>query len=409
MNITGVVVEYNPFHNGHALHVNESKKETNADLIIAVMSGNFLQRGEPALVSKWSRTKMALANGVDIVLELPYVYATQHAETFANGAVSILNGIGANAICFGSEAGDIQQFKHLVSYISKNEDTYQVFVQQFLKEGMSYPKALATAFTKMENRDEMLDLSRPNNILGYHYVKAIYEQSSKITPYTIQRTTAQYHDKEVPIQSIASATSIRESIIKQKKDLKTIEHVVPTSTFMEIQDFLDLHNGFQHWERLFPFLKYKILTSSIEDLGNIYEAEEGLEYRIASCIKEATSFQELMKELKTKRYTWTRLQRYCLHILTNTSKLEMKHVTTPSPYIRVLGMNQKGRDYINSYKKQMDVPLISTLSKYRHPFIEIEKRAATCYALGFDPIIQNKLMTQEYAHPPIILKSVDCV
>ncbi len=404
MNITGVVVEYNPFHNGHALHVNESRKMTNADIIIAVMSGNFLQRGEPALVSKWSRTKMALANGVDIVLELPYVYATQHAEIFANGAVSILSSIGATSICFGSEAGDIGQFEQLVAFISDNEESYHSFVQEGIKEGLSYPKALATAFSKLHLSKDILDLSKPNNILGYHYTKAIVEQEAKIKPYTIQRTAAQYHDKQVLPQSIASATSIRETIVKQKKELCLVEHVVPPTTYQSLQEFKTEHGSFQDWERLFPFLKYKILTTPVEEIGAIYEAEEGLEHRITSCIREATSFLELMEKLKTKRYTWTRLQRFCLHILTNTTKHEMKDVSTTSPYIRILGMNQIGRDYIHTHKKNLEIPLISTLSKHRHPFLEIEKRAASCYALGFDPLIQNKLMTQEYAHPPVILK-----
>lgn len=403
MNITGIVVEYNPFHNGHALHVNESIRQTDADLVVAVMSGNFLQRGEPALVSKWSRTKMALASGVDIVLELPYVFATQHAEVFAQGAISILNSFGAKALCFGSESGNIQQFEQLISFLKNNKDTYNLFFQKALKEGYSYPKALALAFKKIENSERILDLSKPNNILGYHYVKAIIEQDSHINPYTIQRSAAGYHDKNITTNTIASATSIREALIKQKCDLKAIEHVVPRFTYIELQQYLKGNFSFQHWERLFPFLKYKVLTTSNEQLGNIYEAEEGLENRILQVIKHATTYQEFMENLKTKRYTWTRLQRFCLHILTNTTKVDMKDSHLASPYIRILGMNQKGRDYVNYYKKKIDVPLISTISKYDHPFLEIEKRAAICYALGFDPVIQSKLMTEEYAHPPIIV------
>lgn len=403
MNITGIIVEYNPFHNGHALHASESKKATNADLVVAVMSGNFLQRGEPALVSKWSRTQMALASGVDIVLELPYVFATQHAEVFAEGAVSILNAFGANSLCFGSEAGDIQQFLSLTSFINENETTYNSFLQEALKEGYSYPKALAIAFKRIENSEQILDLSEPNNILGYHYIKAIIKQDLQIKPYTIQRTQAQYHDKTISSLGIASATSIRETLIKQGKVLEAIEHVVPLYTFNELQSYKKNYTSFQHWERLFPFLKYKVLTATIEQLGNIYEAEEGMENRLLDVIKEASSFQELMEKLKTKRYTWTRLQRFCLHTLTNTTKNEMKNLNLTCPYIRILGMNNRGREYVNHYKKKIDVPLISTISKLKHPFIEIEKRATTCYALGYDPIIQNKLMKEEYAHPPILV------
>lgn len=403
MNITGIVVEYNPFHNGHALHASESKKVTNADLVVAVMSGNFLQRGEPALVSKWSRTQMALASGVDIVLELPYVFATQHAEIFAEGAVSILSAFGANSLCFGSEAGDIQQFLRLTSFINENETKYNSFLQEALKEGYSYPKSLAMAFKRIENSEQILDLSEPNNILGYHYIKAIFKHESQIKPYTIQRTQAQYHDKTISSLGIASATSIRETLIKQGKTLEAVEHVVPPYTFNELQRYKKNYTSFQHWERLFPFLKYKVLTATIEQLGDIYEAEEGMENRLLDVIKEASSFQELMEKLKTKRYTWTRLQRFCLHTLTSTTKSEMKNLNLTCPYIRILGMNNRGREYVNHYKKKIDVPLISTISKLKHPYIEIEKRATTCYALGYDPIIQNKLMKEEYAQPPILV------
>lgn len=403
MNIVGIIVEYNPFHNGHALHIEHAKSVANADLVVAVMSGNFLQRGEPAFVSKWSRTKMALNAGVDIVLELPYVYATQQAEAFAQGAISIINAIGANSVCFGSESGDIEEFHNLFSFLKKHEKSYNSSIQSFLKKGYSYPKALSLAFNQLNNEKKVLDLSLPNNILGYHYVKAINSQKLMINPYTIKRTTAQYHDKEITQNTIASATSIRESLIKQEKDIETIRHVVPETTFKELQSYQNAYNSFQSWEQLFPYLKYKILTTSKEQLASIYEAEEGLENRIVHQINQATNFQQFMEGFKTKRYTWTRLQRYCLHILTNTTKDEMKKVQQACPYVRVLGMSKSGRKYINHHKKEIDIPLVSTISKFNHPFIEIEKRATSCYSLGYEPIIQQKLIAEEYAQPPIIV------
>lgn len=403
MNATGIIVEYNPFHNGHALHAYQSKVETNADVVVAVMSGNFLQRGEPALVSKWSRTKMALAAGVDIVLELPYVYATQQAEIFAHGAISILTSIGVDSICFGSESGNINEFHTLHFFIKQQEDKYNIFIKEALKNGDSYPRALASAFKKLENSDEILDLSLPNNILGYHYVKAIYEQKSQIKPFTIKREAAQYHDKEVLTQSIASATSIRESLIRKKYDLNSIRHVVPRATFSELKNHLKAYDSFQDWERLFPYLKYKVLTATPSQLTNIYEAEEGLENRISKLISDSSSFQELMVKLKTKRYTWTRLQRFCLHTLTNTTKQDMSFTKDACPYIRILGMNRKGRTFINERKKQLPIPLVSTISKFKHPMIDIEVRANSCYSLGFTPSIQTKILKEEYGQPPIFV------
>ncbi|WNF35568.1 nucleotidyltransferase [Bacillaceae bacterium IKA-2] len=404
MNATGLIVEYNPFHNGHAHHVYHSKIETNADVVIAVMSGNFLQRGEPALVSKWSRTNMALAAGVDVVLELPYVYATQKAEIFARGAISILSAIGVNSICFGSESGNINEFDQLHSFIKQQEDTYNLFIKEALKKGDSYPRALATAFKRLENSDDILDLSLPNNILGYHYVKAIYEQKSPIKPFTIKREAAQYHDKEVLTQSIASATSIREALIKKKDDLNSIKHVVPRETFNELKSHLKYYNSFQDWERLFPYLKYKVLTASREELTNIYEAEEGLENRISKLISNSSSFQELMINLKTKRYTWARLQRFCLHILTNTTKQDMSFTRATCPYIRILGMNSKGKTFINQRKKQLSIPLVPTISKFKHPMIDVEVRANSSYSLGYTSSIQTKILKAEYGQPPIFVK-----
>lgn len=403
MNVTGLIVEYNPFHNGHALHACESKLKTNADIIVAVMSGNFLQRGEPALVSKWSRTKMALASGVDVVLELPYVYATQQAEVFAHGAISILSSIGVNSLCFGSESGDINEFDTLHSFIKQENDRYNLFIQEALKKGDSYPRALASAFKRLNKSDEIIDLSLPNNILGYHYVKAIHDQKSAIKPFTIKRTTAQYHDKEVSTDSIASATSIRESLIKQKYDLNSISHVIPKATFSELKNYLQTYQSFQHWEHLYPYLKYKVLTTPRSQLTNIYEAEEGLENRISKLIDDTASFRELMEKLKTKRYTWTRLQRFCLHILTNTTKQEMSLTKEACPYIRILGMNNKGRTFINERKKQLPIPLVSTISKFKHPFIDIEVRANSCYSLGFPPEVQAKILKEEYGQPPIFV------
>lgn len=403
MNATGLIVEYNPFHNGHALHAYQSKVETNADVVVAVMSGNFLQRGEPALVSKWSRTNMALAGGVDIILELPYVYATQQAEIFARGAISILAAIGVKSICFGSESGNINEFDTLYFFIKQHKDTYNLFIKEALKKGESYPRALASAFKKLENSDKILDLSLPNNILGYHYVKAIYEQKLPIKPFTIKREAAQYHDKKIPTQSIASATSIRESIIKQKYDLNSIRHVVPRATFNELKSHQNTYDSFQEWERLFPYLKYKVLTALPSQLTNIYEAEEGLENRISKLISDTSSFQELMEKLKTKRYTWTRLQRFCLHTLTSTTKQDMSFTNEACPYIRILGMNSKGRSFINERKKDLPIPLVSTISKFKHPMIDIEVRANSCYSLGFTPSIQEKILKAEYGQPPIFV------
>lgn len=289
--------------------------------------------------------------------------------------------------------------------ISRNENKYNWYIQSYMKKGLSYPTALSKSLVHFINENCSVDLTLPNNILGFHYIKAIVEQHSSIEPHTVKRKQAQFHEREISLnRNIASATSIRQLLVTDSQSLDQIRHVVPNTTVSHLQEHLQNFHYFQDWERLFPFFKYKVLTSSAKYLSTIYEAEEGLENRILKFINEAESFSSFIQKIKTKRYTWTRLQRLCLHILTNTTKEEMNAVGLKCPYIRILGMNEKGRNFIHQKKKSIPVPLVTTVSKHNHPVIDIEHRAARCYSLGFSPSIQNKLMIQEYAHPPIIVK-----
>ncbi|WP_226665857.1 nucleotidyltransferase [Metabacillus litoralis] len=403
MNVLGLIVEYNPFHNGHLYHLKESIKKTNADVVVAVMSGNFLQRGEPAIVSKWKRTEMALLNGVDLVIELPYVFATQKAETFANGAVSILDALRCNSLCFGSESGDINPFLHTNEFLTENQLEYDELIKKHVKTGVSYPKALTLAFKELAKDKEVLDLSLPNNILGFHYVHAIYKQKSNIKPYTIKRTSADYHDQTFSSPTIASATSIRKAIFSVENEYSTISHYVPSET-LNILTKYKFDNKFLHnWESYYHFLKYSILTMSSKDLEAIYEVEEGLENRILKIIIKSTSFQDLMEKLKSKRYTWTRLQRVCTHILTKTTKQQMQMINTTetSPYIRLLGMNQKGQKYLNSTKKEISLPIISKVSSFQHPILSIDIQAAYTYNMVFSEPQRSLRLNDEFTHPPI--------
>lgn len=397
MNVLGIVVEYNPFHNGHLFHLEKSKEITKADIVIAVMSGNFLQRGEPALVSKWERTEMALQGGADLVIELPYVFATQKAESFANGAISILHALQCNALCFGSEHGEIDRFQRTYEFLKKNQIEYDHYIKQFMKEGYSYPKALTLSFQQMQTSIELVDLSQPNNILGYHYIKAINEQNANITPFTIGRTNAQYHDESFASEHIASATSIRKALFSS--NLEAIINVVPPSTYKSLK-----HAKWQQWEHYFHLLKYSIMTTSIEDLANIYEMEEGLEHRVKTAIFDSENFQQFMEKLKTKRYTWTRLQRLCTHLLTKTTKEEMKRAcpTEKAEYIRLLGMSTNGRNYLNGVKKELSIPLISKVSSFSNPALTLDIKAAHTYNQVFSEPLKSARLKAEFSTPPII-------
>lgn len=404
MKAAGVIVEYNPFHNGHLYHLEQSKKSSNADCIVAVMSGFFLQRGEPALVSKWSRTKMALLAGVDLVIELPYAFSTQKAELFANGSISILEGLGVSEVCFGSESGEIESFVQTVTAMGDNEVEFNRFLQTFIQEGNSYPKSASIAFQALLLTDDVVDLSQPNNILGFHYVKAIRDQKAKIVPKTIHRTGSHYHDEHFQSPTIASATSIRKALFSSGESMNDISLLLPDTTVSCLNQYKSNFGQFHQWENYFQLLKYKILTSSPEELKSIYEVEEGLEHRFISKIRDANTFSEFMGKIKTKRYTWTRLQRVCTHILTNTTKDKMKRLTIDpkASYIRLLGMSKSGRAYLQQNKKNFTLPLISKLNHDSNEMLQLDIKASNVYGTIFDEPTRSGWLQLEYSTPPIL-------
>ncbi|PGJ00337.1 hypothetical protein CN898_06920 [Bacillus thuringiensis] len=398
-----MVVEYNPFHNGHLYHVQETKKLTQSDIIIAVMSGPFLQRGEPALISKWYRTKMALANGVDLVVELPYVFATQKAETFANGAISILNALRVSEICFGSEDGQIENFYNTISVQKNEEETFNCLVKQFMDAGNSYAKATSDAFSHILTSEKNIDMSQPNNILGFQYIKAILSQNSSIQAQTIKRFASHYHDETFNDQHIASATSIRKQLFSEEGSFITIEPFLPQATTSLLANYKQNYGILHNWEQYFSFFKYKLMTMSSGDLRHIYEIEEGLEHRILSKIQNSSSFYSFMEALKTKRYTWTRLQRACTHILTNTTKEEIRsaNIEQHAPYIRLLGMSQKGQTYLSKNKKKIELPILTHTKTFDHAALDIEKKANSVYFSIMHEPLRTQLLKQDITHHPI--------
>ncbi|HDR4361139.1 TPA: nucleotidyltransferase [Bacillus cereus] len=398
-----MVVEYNPFHNGHLYHVQQTKKLTQSDIIIAVMSGPFLQRGEPALISKWYRTKMALANGVDLVVELPYVFATQKAETFASGAISILNALRVSEICFGSEDGQIENFYNTISIQKNEEETFNCLVKQFMDAGNSYAKATSDAFSHILTSEKNIDMSQPNNILGFQYMKAILSQNSSIQAQTIKRFASHYHDETFNDQHIASATSIRKQLFSEEGSFTTIEPFLPQATTSLLANYKQNYGILHNWEQYFSFFKYRLMTMSPGDLRHIYEIEEGLEHRILSKIQNSSSFYSFMEALKTKRYTWTRLQRACTHILTNTTKEDIRsaNIEQHAPYIRLLGMSQKGQTYLSKNKKKIELPILTHTKTFDHAALDIEKKANSVYFSIMHEPLRTQLLKQDITHHPI--------
>lgn len=403
MKTCGIVVEYNPFHNGHRYHIEAARKVTGAELIIAVMSGNFLQRGEPALVSKFTRTKMALLGGADLVVELPYAFSTQMAEVFARGAVQILSALGCESLCFGSESGNIEAFQKTLAFLKEFKIQYDELVKNYVKEGYSYPKANSLAYTNLPFSNDLVDLTKPNNILGYQYVKAISDLELPMKATTIQRIGASFHDESLSEVKIASATGIRNALFSKDGSVEMIKDQVPETTFQLLKEYIEEFGTFSSWENFWPFLQYRLLQTAPKELKTIYEMEEGLENRLLSAVKEAESFHDFMEKIKTKRYTWTRLQRVLTHVLTNTKKHEMEEAMKEVRYIRLLGANKNGRNYLKEMKENFSLPLISKLSAADPELLRLDIRAGEIYSFGYPGFIRRRLLELEFKQPPIII------
>ncbi|MBC1807160.1 nucleotidyltransferase [Listeria sp. FSL L7-0993] len=371
MKATGIVVEYNPFHNGHKLHLNKARELTKADVVIAVMSGSFVQRGEPAIVPKWERTKMALAAGVDIVVELPVSFATQHATIFAEEAVRILDALHVDSLFFGSEHGVAEDFSVAAKTVVKNEVAFNHAIQLALVDKkISYARAYTEAFKKLFGAD-LLDVTQPNNILGFHYALAVQKQNPVISLQTIPREHAGYHDEEANHDQIASATAIRKLILSGKSE-EAIRYL-PAST---IEVFKNYTGPFLSWEDYWPLLRYRLIQARSDELEGIRGVSEGIQNRMQVAATKTRNFADFIENMKTKRYSNARLQRTALQILLNVKE------QPSSPYIRILGMNKTGQKYLSLHKKNISLPIVTTVSKAAPGLLEEDLRATSIYTLA---------------------------
>ena len=391
MKVLGLITEYNPFHNGHKYHLTVSKATVGATHTIAVMSGNFLQRGEPALTHKWIRAEMAVQEGIDLVIELPVVYACHSAEYFAFGAIALLHKLGiVDAICFGSEEGKLEPLKKIAKTLCQEPLEYKTHLHNKIKEGLPYPKARALAlkdFLGYENIDNTI--SSPNNILGIEYLKALYQLGSSITPFTIQRVQADYHSHQLE-GTICSATAIR-------KFLSTNEETLLLSTFMPEKSYSLLMNSIK--SRLAPvfpssfdqMMLYRLRYLSESTLKDLPDVGEGLENRIKEAAGRAKNYSELLDLIKTKRYTLTRIQRILIHSLLGLSGQalsSMAHEKGPS-YARILAFTHKGAELIRLVKSTSSIPLITNINKANikdcaaQKMLSFDLLATDIYSLGY--------------------------
>ncbi len=402
MKILGLITEYNPFHNGHLYHLNESKNITGATHSIAIMSGNFLQRGVPAVTHKWNRAKMAVQSGVDLVIELPTAYACSTAEIFAGGSINLLNSLGCiDYICFGSESGDLDLLVDIANILSDSPKEFTKILKRHINLGVTFPVARSMAIieyftnvkkynkTKLESINDII--KNPNNILGIEYLKAIRKIKSSIIPYTILRKSAHYHSKNISNKaSIASATAIREQILSNNS-LTGVDKVIP-KTSLNILSYSMNEGTSPIIDKDFEKAILSILRRSTpEEIKNIFDVVEGLENRILSCSTKTNSLQELYDCIKSKRYTLTRIQRILIHALLNINKDDIINFNKDNgpKYARILAFNSKGREILRILKSSSTIPIISNLKHYRpqdeiaKQMIEIDIRATNIYSLAF--------------------------
>ena len=394
---TGVIVEYNPFHNGHLYHIKQSREHTDADVMIAVMSGHFLQRGEPAFVDKWTRTKMALASGVDLVIELPYIYATAQASDFAKGGVLLLEALQCDFLSFGSEQGDIAPFLNTYSLLENDNVVFQEEVKKLVKTGLSYPQALNTAYQQLIPNSGLpyADLTKPNNILGYHYVETAKKYKTHVKPITIQRIQAGYHDAIQDSKTIASATGIRHAI-QEQHSIQSVSSFLPDTSYSALTDWYKEYQQFANWELFWPYLRFSILRLTPTQIASYAEVTEGIEFLIIQAAKECQDFNSFMQKVKSKRYTWTRIQRMITHIFTNFTWQQLESVNLPS-YIRLLGMTQNGQRYLSERKKSFTLPIVSRVANSTDSMLLQDIHATDLYMLSLG---KNK-MGMDYKTPPI--------
>ena len=390
--VLGVIAEYNPFHNGHLYHIAKSKQETGAEYVIAVISGNFVQRGNTSLINKWQKAKMALLNGVDLVIELPTIYSISSAENFAEGAIKIFNSLGiVDTISFGMETNDISTLNNIANVLYNEPKEYITLLSHELKKGNSFPKARENALLMYLNDIKRYAnvLSGANNILGIEYLKAMRKTKSTITPIGIKREKVLYNDNYI-VDEFASATAIRKMLIT--KQLNDISKVMPKNSYLLLGE--ELKNG--HYcvdlSRFEKEIIYNLRKMKVEDIAKLPDVSEGLENSIKNAVDSCNTLEELINIVKTKRFTQTRIQRILLYALLDINKKQMETSKKITPYVRILGFNNNGKELISemmnfnpklnivtSVKKYMD----TVANKNLKEMLEKDILATNIYTLGY--------------------------
>lgn len=363
MKVLGIIAEYNPFHNGHKYHLNESLRIAAPDYTVCVMSGNFTQRGEPAMADKWLRAAAAINNGIDLVLELPFAFACNNAEYFASGSIDILNRLGCvTHLSFGSESGDLPTLTAAAEYLSHEADELKAGIREFSDQGMSFPRARYEAVKKCMGASYSDVLKNANNILAVEYLKQLHLSGSGIVPMTVKRFGTGYHDMDT-FEDIASASAIRHKL-GGSGNIDEISDFVPAATYQVLQSLdREVNLSFNDFYQL---LIYRILTSDAAQLGSILSATEGLENRVKKAASDSVDMDSLIRAVLSKRYTYTRIHRLLTHTLIQLDKESFRHIADNRiNYARVLGFSRKGASLLKTIKKEelSSIPVLTNINR----------------------------------------------
>ncbi len=407
--VLGIIAEYNPFHNGHLYQIEEAKKQTGADYVVAVISGNFTQRGNTSLVNKWIKADMALKSGVDIVIELPTVYSISSAENFAEGAIKILDSLKVvDTLCFGTETADLAALNNIANVLYSEPKEYVSLLNHELGKGVSYPKARESALMMYLNDIKRYAniLSGSNNILAIEYLKALKKLKSNMKPFSVQRKKVYYNDEKI-VDEFASSTAIRKLVAREQYD--EIRKVIPESSYMLLKEEIRKGSFVLDILKFEKEILYNLRKMTVSQIAELQDVTEGLEYSIKNAADSCNSILDLMDMVKSKRYTQTRIQRILLYALLEITKKDMIDARKITPYTRILGFNKKGKEMlseicninrrtniITSTKKFID----NNTNKVLKQMLEKDIFATNVYTLGYE---YNSVANLDYTNKMIIV------
>lgn len=398
MKIVGLITEYNPFHNGHKYHMDQARKLAGADAVIVIMSGDFVQRGAPALVPKHLRAAMALQAGADVVIELPVWCACGSAEYFAAGGVSVLDRLGCvDALCFGSECGDLALLKETAAVLDEEPYAFRQTLQSELKKGRSFPAARQTALSAcLGHRDLLPVLQEPNNILAAEYIKALRRRHSSMELYTVRRQGDSYHQSTLS-SSFGSASAIRKVIEEKGPDPALLGPHMPPESLRILQDFYQIRYPVLA-DDFSLLLKYSLMKETRTSLAEYADVTPDLAGRIENLLSDYLSFSQFCRILKTKDMTYTRISRALLHILLSITKkdLELFQQEDGCGYARILGFRKDSSQVLGHMKKHSSIPMLTRTARAR----ELSGTAAKMLQSDlFAAGIYESAVTEKFQHP----------